>query len=59
MSGALPKADPGPMHTCGRCRLQFALVPTVDTKSDSHWWLCPSCHERLLGERKGANSRWT
>ena len=35
---------------CGRCRLFFSLDGTEDLASHAKWWLCPPCHEKLLGK---------
>jgi hypothetical protein len=34
---------------CGRCRGTFAGDPTLDSSAEPEWWLCPPCHEALLG----------
>ena len=40
----------GPMQQCGRCRRYFPLEDGADPASQAKWWLCPPCHEALLGK---------
>jgi hypothetical protein len=37
---------------CGRCRRTFAGDPTLNSSALPEWWLCPPCHEALLGSRR-------
>jgi hypothetical protein len=46
-----------PTHKCGRCRLDFTLAEE-SLQTDVHWWLCPPCRERLLGDKSSVDSRW-
>jgi len=41
--------DDQPTRTCGRCRKLFAADPEIDANALDEWWLCPPCHESLLG----------
>jgi hypothetical protein len=41
-----------PPRQCGRCRLTFPGDPTLDPFG-RNWWLCPPCHEALLGRGRG------
>jgi hypothetical protein len=34
---------------CGRCRQSFAGDPDLFQGALPEWWLCPACHERLVG----------
>lgn len=34
---------------CGRCRKAFDRDPTDPHATDTAWWLCPPCHEALVG----------
>jgi hypothetical protein len=48
LSGAVAPLDEATDHQCGRCRMWF---PAVDSIPQATWWLCPECHERLIGPR--------
>jgi ribosomal protein L37AE/L43A len=41
--------EPPGLRQCGRCRQSFAPDPTLDEVALREWWLCPSCHDTLLG----------
>lgn len=43
-----PKGDE-PTRQCGRCRKLFAADPDVEPTALDEWWLCPPCHDALLG----------
>jgi len=45
-------------HKCGRCRREFPLGAPSDLLTDAHWWLCPLCRERLLGDMAVVDARW-
>jgi hypothetical protein len=34
---------------CGRCRGSFPADPTLHRNGLPEWWLCPPCHDVLLG----------
>lgn len=40
----------GTMRQCGRCRRFFPFEDTEEPSSKLKWWLCPPCHEALLGK---------
>jgi hypothetical protein len=40
----------GSMRRCGRCRRFFPLDDADDVTARATWWLCPPCHEALLGK---------
>ena len=40
----------GPTQQCGRCRRFFPIDGSVDPEAQQQWWLCPPCHEALLGK---------
>ena len=40
------------MRQCGRCRRSFPFDSDEDPSSEPKWWLCPPCHETLLGKGK-------
>ena len=43
----------GPSHRqCGRCRQFFASDPTPNPAAIQDWWLCDSCHDKLMGTRR-------
>ena len=47
--------DAGPtVRQCGRCRDSFPLDPTLPVSARLDWWLCPPCHDALLGPQKAA-----
>jgi hypothetical protein len=37
------------LRQCGRCRKSFPADPTLHAVALREWWLCPSCHDTLLG----------
>jgi hypothetical protein len=41
-----PDAEP---RRCSRCRAVFPGVEERNAAGHVVWWLCPPCHERLLG----------
>ena len=41
-----------PSRQCGRCRLTFPGDPTLGP-FERDWWLCPPCHDALLGKGRG------
>ena len=41
-------AVPAPRQ-CGRCRGMFPGDPTLSAGLDNGWWVCPPCHDRLIG----------
>lgn len=45
-------------HKCGRCRLEFDLGEKPQQQADVHWWLCPPCRARLLGDKQAVDSKW-
>jgi hypothetical protein len=48
-----------PIRTCGRCRLEFPLDEGSETQpEEEHWWLCPTCREKLLGDTDSTDARW-
>ncbi len=49
---ALAVEESVPPRQCGRCRLTFPGDPTVDPFARD-WWLCPPCHDALLGKGRG------
>lgn len=52
-AGAL---DGTPTKRCSRCRKEFpALAPPVRDQPEP-WWLCPPCHDRLIGRGSKAGS---
>jgi hypothetical protein len=55
VASAVPDA---PTHKCGRCRVEFARDATPDHANDDHWWLCPPCRARLLGDATKVDARW-
>jgi len=47
---ALPVAgDEERPRQCGRCRLFFDGDPALPPDAKPEWWICPPCHEILLG----------
>lgn len=49
-----PVSD-GPSHRqCGRCRQLFASDPTPNPATVQDWWLCDSCHDKLMGTRRAS-----
>lgn len=34
---------------CGRCRKPFDRDPADPPAAEAPWWLCPPCHEALVG----------
>jgi hypothetical protein len=45
--------DVGPTtRQCGRCRKSFPSDPTLPLSVRLDWWLCPPCHEALLGPQR-------
>jgi hypothetical protein len=57
-----PVALPSPAaktHKCGRCRIDFPLEAHPEDLADVHWWLCPPCREKLLGDKASVNARWS
>jgi hypothetical protein len=50
MSEPAPTGDePVAGRQCGRCRKTFGVDPTAHPTARQEWWLCPPCHEALLG----------
>jgi hypothetical protein len=50
MSEPVPTGDePAAGRQCGRCRKTFEVDPTAHPTARQEWWLCPPCHEALLG----------
>jgi hypothetical protein len=45
--------DAAPTRLCGRCRRSFAFDDSTDPGPT--WWLCPPCHEALLGKATLSN----
>jgi hypothetical protein len=45
LAGDLPSAG----RQCGRCRKTFGADETAHPTALQEWWLCPPCHEALLG----------
>jgi hypothetical protein len=41
--------EPPKLRQCGRCRQSFPADPTLPATAQSEWWLCPVCHDTLLG----------
>jgi hypothetical protein len=41
--------EPLQLRQCGRCRRIFPADPALHLNGLPEWWLCPSCHELLLG----------
>jgi hypothetical protein len=37
------------LRQCGRCRQSFPTDPTLHAVALREWWLCPPCHDTLLG----------
>lgn len=50
MSELAPSRDePSAGRQCGRCRKMFGIDGTAHPTALQEWWLCPPCHEALLG----------
>jgi hypothetical protein len=47
-----PEGTPFTVSRCDRCRSYFRVDEKVDRGYESKWWLCPPCHEQLLGARE-------
>jgi hypothetical protein len=45
-------------HKCGRCRHEFAVDAEPEHRTDAHWWLCPPCREKPLGNKASMDARW-
>jgi hypothetical protein len=45
--------DEMPTRLCGRCRHAFPFDDS--TAPGPTWWLCPPCHEALLGKATLSN----
>ena len=58
--GAGPGEDllAGFTHKCGRCRLEFPLDKSPENMAAGHWWLCPPCRAKLLGDKASVDARW-
>jgi hypothetical protein len=41
---------------CGRCQLTFPCDAGQHASAQIGWWLCPPCHEKLLGHQGRARS---
>jgi hypothetical protein len=55
-AGPIPEDDGEnvqPTRLCGRCRHSFPFDDS--TEPGPKWWLCPPCHEALLGKATLAN----
>lgn len=54
LSAVPPRAveESVPPRQCGRCRLTFPGDPTLAPLGRG-WWLCPPCHDALLGKGRG------
>lgn len=48
----------GSTHKCGRCRNEFPLDRSPENMAAAHWWLCPACRSRLLGDQSAIDRRW-
>jgi hypothetical protein len=51
MSTNLDHAEPT-TRQCGRCRKSFPSDPTLPLSVRLDWWLCPPCHDTLLGPQR-------
>ena len=49
MNSQVNDVEPAASRLCGRCRQSFPGDPTFPAGTQLDWWLCPSCHEALLG----------
>ena len=41
---------------CGRCQLPFPGDAGLHASAQLGWWLCPPCHEKLLGQQRRARA---
>jgi hypothetical protein len=41
---------------CGRCQLMFPGEPGSHATAQLGWWMCPPCHEALLGHQRAGRS---
>jgi hypothetical protein len=39
-----------PTRRCSRCRKDFAAPSTPPPGLPEQWWLCPPCHDKLVGK---------
>ena len=50
-----PEAAPEPEtvreRRCGRCQVMFPGEAGQHATAQLGWWMCPPCHEALLGHR--------
>lgn len=44
--------DNASRRQCGRCLQFFAPDPTLDPAPIEEWWLCETCHDRLMGNNR-------
>lgn len=50
-------ADAGPLtRVCSRCRNRFPAVTAPRPGQPEEWWLCPPCHDKLIGTRSKPRS---
>ena len=54
--GRSPSSEHPPTATrpCSRCRQQFAVADGARHRQLTEWWLCPGCHEKLIGSTSKA-----
>ena len=46
------EAPPVREHRCGRCQQMFPVDPDQHATAQLGWWLCPPCHQSLLGTQR-------
>lgn len=50
------RADNVATRVCSRCRKEFPLPEDARPTPPGEWWLCPPCHDRLIGSGSRASS---
>jgi len=51
-----PDGAPVRERQCGRCQQKFPGDAALHASAQLGWWLCPPCHEKLLGHQGRAQS---
>jgi hypothetical protein len=51
-SATVPGDEVRRQRHCGRCQLTFPGDLGLHPTAQLGWWLCPPCHEALLGLRR-------
>jgi hypothetical protein len=51
-----PEGEAVRERRCGRCQVMFPGEPGQHATAQLGWWMCPPCHEALLGHQRVSRS---